>query len=106
MIYFYTLSFLYIKFLKIFWWSSSMIRRIKKRDSVKWFMKKLSPKIRLKRTLKIVDIDNNKLSEGLGRCPKYPQGTRPLTQIRALPEPILAGRQEKGAVAPFSAEIG
>ena len=64
-------------------------------------MKKLSPKIRLKRTLKIVDIDNNKLSEGLGRCPKYPQGTRPLTQIRALPEPILAGRQEKGAVAPF-----
>jgi hypothetical protein len=23
-----------------------------------------------------------------------------------LPEPILAGRQEKGAVAPFSAEIG
>ena len=69
-------------------------------------MKKLSPKIRLKRTLKIVDIDNNKLSEGLGRCPKYPQGTRRLTQIRALPEPILAGRQEKGAVAPFSAEIG
>ena len=64
-------------------------------------MKKLSPKIRLKRTLKIVDIDNNKLSEGLGRCPKYPQGTRPLTQIRALPEPILAGRQEKGAVAPI-----
>ena len=51
--------------------------------------------------MKIVDIDNNKLSEGLGRCPKYPQGTRPLTQIRALPEPILAGRQEKGAVAPF-----
>ena len=48
----------------------------------------------------------NKLSEGLGRCPKYPQGTRPLTQIRALPEAILAGRQEKGAVAPFSAEIG
>ena len=51
--------------------------------------------------MKIVDIDNNKLSEGLGRCPKYPQGTRPLTQIRALPEPILAGRQEKGAAAPF-----
>ena len=64
-------------------------------------MKKLSPKIRLKRTLKIVDIDNNKLSEGLGRCPKYPQGTRPLTQIRALPEAILAGRQEKGAATPF-----
>ena len=64
-------------------------------------MKKLSPKIRLKRTLKIVDIDNNKLSEGLGRCPKYPQGTRPLTHFQALPEPVLAGRQEKGAVAPF-----
>ena len=49
----------------------------------------------------IVDIDSNKLSEGLGRCPKNPQGTHPLTQFRALPEPILAGRQEKGAAAPF-----
>ena len=67
---------------------------------------KTEPKKKAQWTLKIVDIDNNKLSEGLGRCPKYPQGTRPLTQIRALPEPILAGRQEKGAVAPFSAEIG
>ena len=67
---------------------------------------KTEPKKKAHWTLKIVDIDNNKLSEGLGRCPKYPQGTRPLTQIRALPEPILAGRQEKGAVAPFSAEIG
>ena len=64
-------------------------------------MKKLSPKIRLKRTLKIVDIDNNKLSEGLGHCPKNLQGTSPLTQYRALPEPLLAGRQEKGAVVPF-----
>ena len=26
----------------------------------------------------------------------------PLTQYRALPEPVLAGRQEKGAPAPFS----
>ena len=69
-------------------------------------MKNWVEKNRLKRTLKIADIDAEKLSEGLGRCPKYPQGTRPLTQIRALPEPILAGRQEKGAVAPFSAEIG
>ena len=69
-------------------------------------MKRLSRKLRTIRTFKIVDIAINKLSEGLGRCPKYPQGTRPLTQIRALPEPILAGRQEKGAVAPFSAEIG
>ena len=51
--------------------------------------------------MKIADIYSDKLSESLGRCPKYPQGTRPLTQIRALPEPILAGRQEKGAVAPF-----
>ena len=64
-------------------------------------MKKLSPKIRLKRTLKIVDIDNNKLSEGLGLCPKNLQGTRPLTHNRAQPEPVLAGRQEKGAFAPF-----
>lgn len=69
-------------------------------------MKNWAEKNRLNRTLKIADIDAEKLSEGLGRCPKYPQGTRPLTQIRALPEPILAGRQEKGAVAPFSAEIG
>ena len=38
---------------------------------------------------------------GLGRCPKNPQGTSPLTQYRALPEPVLAGRQEKGATAPF-----
>ena len=50
--------------------------------------------------MKIVDIDNNKLSEGLGRCPKYPQGTRPLTQIRALPEPILDGCQETFAAYP------
>lgn len=51
--------------------------------------------------MKIADIDAEKLSEGLGRCPKNPQGTSPLTQYRALPEPVLAGRQEKGAVAPF-----
>ena len=31
----------------------------------------------------------------------YLQGTCPLTHNRALPEPILTGRQEKGAVAPF-----
>ena len=66
-------------------------------------MKKRAEKNRLKRTLKIADIDAEKLSEGLGRCPKNPQGTSPLTQYRALPEPALAGRQEKGAVAPFSA---
>ena len=70
--------------------------------------------------MKIADIDAEKLSEGLGRCPKNPQGTlytpfrsaqsehpldvlRPLTQYRALPEPVLAGRHEKGALAPFSA---
>ena len=64
-------------------------------------MKNRAEKNRLKRTLKIADIDVEKLSEGSGRCPKYPQGTRPLTQIRALPEPILAGRQEKGAATPF-----
>ena len=58
----------------------------------------------LKRTLKIADIDAEKLSEGLGRCPKNPQGTSPLTQYRALPEPVLAGMQEKGALAPFLLE--
>ena len=51
--------------------------------------------------MKIADINSNTLSEGLGRCPKNPQGTSPLTHYRALPDPILAGRQEKGAVAPF-----
>ena len=51
--------------------------------------------------MKIADINSNKLSEGSGRCPKNLQGTSPLTQYRALPEPILAGRQEKGTVAPF-----
>ena len=64
-------------------------------------MKKGAEKNRLKRTLKIADIDSDKLSEGLGRCPKNPQGTSPLTHQRALPAPVLAGRQEKGAVAPF-----
>lgn len=51
--------------------------------------------------MKIADIDIDKLSEGLGLCPKNPQGTCPLTHFRALPEPVLAGRQEKGAVALF-----
>ena len=64
-------------------------------------MKKQSQENRLKRTLKIADIYSDKLSEGLGRCPKNPQGTCPLTHYRALPEPVLAGRQKKGAVAPF-----
>ena len=58
----------------------------------------------LNRTLKIADIDAEKLSEGLGRCPKNPQGTSPLTQYRALPESVLAERQEKGAIAPFLLE--
>ena len=54
--------------------------------------------------MKIADIDIDKLSEGLGLCPKNLQGPRPLTHFRALPEPVLAGRQEKGAVAPFLQE--
>ena len=54
--------------------------------------------------MKTVDIDEEKLSEGLGRYPEYPQGINPLTHDRALPEPVLAGRQEKGAVAPFLPE--
>ena len=49
----------------------------------------------------IADIYSDKLSEGLERCPKNLQGTGPLTHYRALPEPVLAGRQEKGAIAPF-----
>lgn len=51
--------------------------------------------------MKIADIDIDKLSEGLGLCPKNLQGTSPLTHFRALPEPALAEGQEKGAVAPF-----
>lgn len=31
--------------------------------------------------LENVDIYTNKLSEGLGRCPKNPQGTSPLTHF-------------------------
>lgn len=44
-----------------------------------------------------VNIDDEKLSEGLGRCPKNLQGTNPLT-------PIPRWEQEKGAVAPFLLE--
>ena len=66
-------------------------------------MKNRAEKNRLKRTLKIADIDVERLSEGSGRCPENPQGTSPSTRYRALPEPVLAGRQEKGATAPFSA---
>ena len=43
-------------------------------------MKKQSQENRLKRTLKIADIYSDKLSEGLGLCPKNPQGTCPLTR--------------------------
>ena len=64
-------------------------------------MKKQSQENRIKRTLKIADIYSDKLSEGLGLCPKNLQGTCPLTHYRALPELVLAGRQEKGAGAPF-----
>ena len=51
--------------------------------------------------MKIADIYSEKLSEGSEPCPENPQGTCPLTHFRALPEPVLAGRQEKGADAPF-----
>ena len=67
-------------------------------------MKNRAEKNRLKRTLKIADIDSRKLSEGSGRCPENPQGTSPLTHFRALPAPVLAGWQENGAAAPFSAK--
>ncbi len=54
--------------------------------------------------MKTVDIDDEKLSEGSGRCPENPQGINPLPHDQALPEPVLAGRQEKGAAAPFLPE--
>ena len=40
--------------------------------------------------MKTADIDSKEFSDGAED-----------TQFRALPEPVLAGRQEKGAVAPF-----
>ena len=43
-------------------------------------------------TLKIADIDTQKLSEGSRLCLENLQGTSPLTQFRALPEPVLADR--------------
>ena len=55
----------------------------------------------LKRTLKIANISGGKPAGGLGRCPKNLQGAGPLTHYRALPEPVLAGWQEKGVVPPF-----
>ncbi len=64
-------------------------------------MKTEPEKYRLKRTLKIANISNGRPFGDSGLCPKNPQGTCPLTHYRALPEPVLAGRQEKGAVAPF-----
>ena len=44
-------------------------------------MKEWAERKRLKWTLKIVDIDSEKLSESLGLCPKNLQGTRPLTHF-------------------------
>jgi hypothetical protein len=54
--------------------------------------------------LENADIYTYKLSEGLGHRPKNLQGASPLTHLRALPEPVLAGWQEKGAVPPFLLE--
>ena len=54
--------------------------------------------------MKIVDIDNNKLSEGLGRCPKYPQGTRPLTRYHCREG---AGKQQQGRLLfPWRGSVG
>ena len=70
-------------------------------------MKKLSQKNKAQMNLRKLQIFIvEKLSEGIGHRPMYPQGTRPLTHFRALPEPILAGRLEKGALVPFSAQTG
>lgn len=64
-------------------------------------MKTESKKYRLKRTLKTANIPIGRPFGDSGLCPKNPQGTCPLTHYRALPEPVLSGRQEKGAIAPF-----
>ena len=64
-------------------------------------MKKTETKKKAQSNLENVDIETDRPSGGSGLCPKNLQGTSPLTQIRALPEPVLAGWQEKGAVAPF-----
>ena len=64
-------------------------------------MKNRAEKNRLKRTLKIADIDAKRLSKGPEYSCANPQRVSPLTHPRALPGPVLAGRQEKGAVLPF-----
>ena len=51
--------------------------------------------------MKTADIPRARPSGSFGRRPKNLQGTCPLTHYRALPEPVLAGRQEKSALAPF-----
>jgi len=51
--------------------------------------------------LKRYRISGRKSPGGLGRCPKNLQGASPLTHFRALPEPILAGGQEKKQLLLF-----
>ena len=55
-------------------------------------MKNRAGKNKLNGTLKIADIDSEKLSEGLECCSKNPQGIRSLPHFRALSEPVLADR--------------
>ena len=55
--------------------------------------------------MKIANINTEKLSEGLGRCPKNPQGTRPLTLLRALPAPVLAGSRSASILADLGFRI-
>lgn len=64
-------------------------------------MKTELEKYRLKCTLKNANIPIGRPFGNSGLCPKNPQGTSPLTHFRALPEPVLVGKQEKGAVVPF-----
>ena len=64
-------------------------------------MKKMSRKIRLNRTLKIADIDIEKLSEGSGLCPENPQGTSPLTQFGLCPNPPSPEGRKRAQLPPF-----
>ena len=57
-----------------------MIHDRMEQGSVKWPMKEWAKKKKAQTNLENVDIDTEKLSEGLGRRPKNLQGTSPLTQ--------------------------
>ena len=55
--------------------------------------------------MKIVDIDTEKLSEDLGRCPKNLQGTRPLTHFAGAARTVLTGSRPASTLADLMYRI-